>query len=149
MAKSRRLHDYDYSSNGAYFITICTKNKQHLLCSIQAPLREDKAPTVHMSALGTITEDAILKIPGIEKYVIMPNHVHLIIRQEGGNSVSSKIRLMKSVVTAKAKQAIWQDLFYDHVIRDELDYQIKWKYIDDNPAKWSSDEYYSGNSLQK
>ena len=140
--KAIRLTEYDYAAPGAYFITICTKNKAKILCSIQAPENEAEAPKIHLTPLGTIIETAMQNIPGMETYVVMPNHVHMIILNRDHTDISAKVRLFKSVVARKTGMKIWQTSFYDHVIRDESDFQIKWKYIDDNPAKWASDEYY-------
>ena len=136
-----RLREYDYSTNGAYFVTICTKEKKHILSTvidhgIEAPAE------IRLSEIGMIAESYIRTIPGIDKYVIMPNHVHMIIIKNNGKPLSSDIRSFKGLTTKKAGNSIWQDYYYDHVIRNETDYQIKWKYIDDNPAKWASDEYY-------
>ena len=39
-------------------------------------------------------------------------------------------------------QTVWQDKYYDHVIRDENDFQVKYQYICDNPIKWAEDEYF-------
>ena len=141
--KKLRLQDFDYSTNGAFFLTICTKQKQKLLCEIKTPAVEGDAPILTLTPVGTIVAEATEKIPGIDKYVIMPNHVHMIVFQEDGKNIPTKIRLWKSVITAKCGRSIWQDSYYDHVIRNEMDYQIKWKYIDDNPMKWASDEYYT------
>ena len=92
---------------------------------------------------GVVVDELIQKIPGIDKYVIMPNHVHLIVfNDESGVSISRKIQYFKSNVTRALGRSIWQREYYDHVIRGEEDYRVKWKYIDDNPAKWSSDELY-------
>ena len=48
----------------------------------------------------------------------------------------------KGSVTNQDKKSIWQKGFYDHIIRDEYDYQVKWQYIDDNPIKWAEDELH-------
>ena len=92
--------------------------------------------------MGKIVDEAIRKIPGIDKYVIMPNHVHLILWNQDQGNVATKIKVFKNVVAGKSGRKIWQTSYYDHVIRDDSDFLIKWKYIDDNPAKWASDEYY-------
>ena len=81
--KPTRLKDYDYSSEGAYFITICTKNKQKILCDIVGDGAHD-VPKINLSPMGEIVEKYILstnKIPEltVDKYVIMPNHIHLIL----------------------------------------------------------------------
>ena len=65
----------------------------------------------------------------------------MILFQQDGKSVSGKIQLWKRVIAGKLKQSIWQTSFYDHVIRDEADYLVKWNYIEENPIKWVSDEY--------
>lgn len=36
---------------------------------------------------------------------------------------------------------LWQRSYYDHIIRDEKDFLIRWNYIDTNPARWGEDEY--------
>ena len=72
----------------------------------------------------------------------MPNHVHMIVFNEPGESISKKIQSWKVLIGKEVGARIWQRSFYDHLIRDEQDYLIKWKYVDDNPQKWSSDRYY-------
>lgn len=83
--KNIRLNDYNYSSNGAYFITICTKNKENLLwknvgANCVRPL--DQLP---LSKIGIVIENEIYKLNTVyenikvDKYQIMPNHIHLII----------------------------------------------------------------------
>lgn len=58
-------------------------------------------------------------------------------------SAPTIIGSFKRAVSMKIGKSIWQKSYYDHVIRDEYDYQIKWQYIDDNPAKWSKDKMYN------
>ena len=136
-----RLREYDYSQNGAYFVTICTYQKRHTLAKIiDRGIQE--TPEIVLTEVGNIAESFLKSIPGIDKYVIMPNHIHMIIIKNNGKPLASDIRSFKGLSSKKAGYSIWQDYYYDHVIRDEADYQIKWKYIDDNPAKWASDEYY-------
>ena len=91
--KPNRLKDYDYSQNGAYFITICTEGRQRLLGSIYAdagalvPRVGDDAhivppspgAEVHLSEYGAVVNKYLLRITGVDKYVIMPNHVHMIV----------------------------------------------------------------------
>ena len=82
----------------------------------------------------------------------MPNHIHMILRIEGGHgpmwasaptqSVSTRIRSFKALVSKEVGRPIWQRSFYDHVIRNEADYLRIWEYIDNNPACWAEDEYY-------
>ena len=110
-------------------------------------------PQVYLSPYGRIVERYIKTIPGIDKYVIMPNHVHLIIRIDAAKgpmwasaptqSLSSRIRSFKTLVSKEIGRSLWQRSYYDHVIRNEADYLRIWQYIDENPAKWTEDEYYS------
>ena len=89
--------------------------------------------------------------PGVtvDKYVVMPNHVHmiLVLPADGGRAlraptVSRIVRAWKETVTKMLGEAIWQKSFYDHIIRDENDYLRIWTYIHTNPAKWAEDTYY-------
>ena len=113
-----------------------------VLCSIREPEMEADAPKTVLSEIGTVVERFTDSMPGIDKYVIMPNHVHLIVMNQPGETISQKIRSWKILISKEIGKSIWQRSFYDHVIRDERDYLTKWKYIDDNPIKWASDEYY-------
>ena len=141
--KRMRLPDYDYTATGAYYLTLCTQNKEKILCRIIPPDREGEAPRIILSPIGKRVEEMIQKIPGIDKYVIMPNHVHMIVmNDDSGFPLSRKIQYFKSNLTRIIGRSIWQREYYDHIIRNELDYQTKWKYIDDNPAKWADDDYY-------
>ena len=152
--KHARLKDYDYSQNGAYYITMCTKDKQQLLWEADSVGARSARPA--LTRAGKIIETAINGIsthyPMIEvdKYVIMPNHIHIILiisnngRALRAPTISTIINQMKGYVTKQIGRPIWQKLFHDHVIRDEKDYQTKWRYIDENPAKWADDEYYCG-----
>lgn len=154
-----RLKHYDYSQNGCYFVTICTKDKACILCKIGA------GQDVEMSDLGQIVDLHIKGLTShysdidIPKYVIMPNHIHLLIfkkfAESGGMSslaergVSSSptlqtiIRSFKTYITRKIGFSIWQDSYYEHIVRNEEDYLRIWQYLDDNPVKWAEDKYYT------
>lgn len=90
----------------------------------------------------------------IEKYIIMPNHIHMaILLQSGGLGnppLQDIVGRMKSYTTKRYNQilhtenkALWQRSFYDHIIRDENEYLKVWQYIDTNPLKWQEDQYYT------
>ena len=70
-----RLKDYDYSKNGAYFITICTENNEHILGSINNQLP-------NMTRQGGIVKECWLALPLhycnciLDELIVMPNHVH-------------------------------------------------------------------------
>ena len=85
----------------------------------------------------------------IKKYVIMPNHIHLIImisnvidgRPEDAPTVSRIMQQFKGAVSKKVGFPVWQKSFFDHVIHSEQEYAEVWRYIDENPLKWQEDEY--------
>ena len=159
--KHSRLKTYDYTNSGCYFITFCTKDRTHVLSSIvgRGALTP---PRVELTNIGKIAAEVIERTsvvyPGIsiDNYVIMPNHVHLLIRispvdggvraprptENGSVSITEVIKAMKSITTRKIGTKIWQTSFYDHVIRNDEDYQTRFRYIKENPAKWQQDKYY-------
>lgn len=99
--KNIRLQGYDYSQNGAYFITVCVKDRYHLLWDdgvrtdggrMDDGGRTQFAPTgepPQLSDIGATIDNEINKIPEIcknvkiDKYVIMPNHIHMIVLIDG------------------------------------------------------------------
>ncbi len=164
--KPNRLKSFDYTSNGAYFITICVKDRRCILSRISVGADIIRPYQVLLTQNGHIVDKAIRAIPfhydnvSVDHYVIMPNHVHLLLRidKSGGRiisaptdadigeqavSVSTIIGSLKRFVSRNLGYSIWQKGFYDHIIRDDRDYQIHWQYIENNPAKWAQDEYYT------
>ncbi len=154
--KPNRLPEYDYSQNRAYFITICTQGRKEILSKIVGDGAHD-VPRVELSDYGKITEQYILSVDRtkksacVNKYVIMPNHVHLIITIEeyqrcgkmiSSPTVSTVIGQMKRYASKQAGISLWQRSFHDHVIRGERDYQKIWAYIDENPYHWREDCFY-------
>ena len=156
--KSPRLKDYDYSQNGYYFVTICSHNKQHIFSNI---VGQGLAPAENkLTEYGNIAKQELLDLENrykikIDKYVIMPNHIHAIIVIEGAAAgaspcptLSDIICTFKSMVTRRchnlsSKQKIWQTSFHDHIIRDKKDYLKIWNYIDTNPQKCGEDCFYT------
>ena len=136
------MKNFDYSSVNYYFITICTWDKN---CIFGNPGQ--------LNSLGEIARQGILEIeshfPGItvDKYVVMPNHVHTILVLDGSVDLSVAIGLYKSYVTRKIHEIhsnlkVWQSSFHDHVIRNQASYEKIWLYIDANPDNWSKDCFY-------
>ena len=139
--KRNRIEGFDYSLPGRYFITFCTKDREKFLGTI--PFVEDLTNAcVVLSKVGELTLDAILSISSsyptvrVDRYVIMPDHVHLLIRlQEGSTSVSRIVSQTKRKVSLAAGQSIWQSGYYDHIIRNERDYDETIQYIENNVKK--------------
>ena len=163
--KPIRLKNYDYSAPGAYIITICTREKRCILSEIVKPDGRDVGeglapPVVRLSAVGRVAEEQVLSLssrfPGlsIDDYVIMPNHIHLLVslhRDPGGASPSptAGTNVVNAVRTLKSLPArlsgtgpLWQRSYYDHIIRNEDDYRQIAEYIEANPARWVEDRFY-------
>ena len=142
--KKIRLQYWDYSHPGAYFVTLCTLGKKPLLSRII--LTYDYAEVV-LTQFGTIAEKHLSRIPGIDQYVIMPNHIHLIVCLDE-NSTGRKLTLpqligsCKSCISRELGRSIWQRSYYEHVIRNTQDYLTHVKYIEENPINWIYDKYY-------
>ena len=154
--KINRLQNYDYSENGAYFITICTQNRAQILSKIVGDGAHD-VPKTSLTDIGKIVDKKIVStnnIPDItvDKYVIMPNHIHIILIVDNNgtskapsptnNVISHAVSTLKRFVNKEIGYNVFQRSFYDHVIRDEEDYLSIWNYIDTNPHKWQQDKYY-------
>ena len=153
--KKNRLSNYDYSQNGAYFITICTENRKCLLSTIVGANMERPAYS-QLTAAGKTVEEAIREIPAhypnvrLEKYVIMPNHVHLLLmidtlpgRPMVAPTVSRVIQQMKGHVTKRIGRSLFQKSFHDRIIRSDAEYDMIWEYIDTNPLRWELDCFYT------
>ena len=154
--KSNRLTAYHYSQYGFYFLTLCTKDKKPILCDIRESNIFEQ-PKITFSKFGIIVKNQICAQQNfysdihIEKYVIMPNHIHMIVCISEDTAPASTpandripffISTLKRFTNKEAETDLWQRSYHDHVIRNDTDYQKIWKYIDDNPAKWNSDCFY-------
>ncbi len=163
--KSPRLPEYDYSQQGAYFVTVCIQDRQGLLGEIlNGEMRLNQA--------GRMVEKWWKKLEGnfpaikTDCYVIMPNHFHGIIiitedtlprlttLQQGahmGAPLQKTLQWFKTMATneyihgvkehgwPQFKGSLWQRSFYDHVIRnDEALNRIR-EYIKYNPQRWDLD----------
>ena len=146
--KKIRLDKYDYSSTGSYFLTICVDKHKNILWNKSAEMISCNDILLPLSDYGIIVNDAVKQITVhypdvyVDKYVIMPNHLHLILIIGASNSdckscnVSSIINQLKGAVTKKIGFSIWQKSYYDHIIRGENDYNEICSYIENNPYKW-------------
>jgi len=161
--RSIRLKGYDYSQPGAYFITICTHDKEPIFGHVI-----DR--NVHLNEFGKVVEKEWLKTFDMRKilkldiYVIMPNHFHgIIIISDGtgtpqraptneqfgkpvSNSIPGIIRLFKSTATKQINQIrqtpgreLWQRNYYEHIIRNENELDQVREYIINNPLQWQFD----------
>jgi REP element-mobilizing transposase RayT len=165
--RSIRLKDYDYSRRGAYFVTVCTRNKQPLFGEIIDGV-------MHQNDVAEIARKYWLEIPNhfsnvtLDQFVIMPNHVHGIIvitddmvgakhasplrsyktKIHGAKpkSLGTIIASFKSATTKQINLLLktpgnphWQRNYYEHIIRNEQELNKIKRYIINNPPRWEYD----------
>lgn len=151
--KKNRLKGYDYSSNASYFLTICSDKRQEIFSQIVFD-NTVGANIVRLSKIGQKIENCILKTEEIypcvfvDNYIIMPNHIHLILtidtrrRPMVAPTVATVIKQFKGAASKEAGTSIWQKGYYDHIIRNENDFNETMKYITFNAQKWDEDKYF-------
>lgn len=134
--KSNRLMGYDYSQNGAYFITVCIQDRQTLLGEISVksnPTHPEDTAVLIPSELGRFM---IIAIDNVTYHEQMPYETLVL------PTVSRIIKQWKGVITKKAGFSPWQKSFHDHIIRNTRDYMHIREYIENNPAQWELDCFY-------
>ena len=140
--KSPRLKNFDYATPTAYFVTMCTYQKACLFGLPDQP-----------NQMGRIAAEAIETIPmhfsgvQIEKSVVMPNHVHMLVQLSGSVRLSALVGSYKASVSKQIHQInpsviVWQRSYHDHVIRTPRAWEEIWTYIDQNPLRWELDCFY-------
>lgn len=169
--KTPRMQEADYNREGTYFITICTQNRRCILSRIVGNGDFDR-PKIELTKYGEIAEKYIQQLDSfysnisIEDYVIMPNHIHILIflketedlnvpleGQSGtpiptnllrANSTFSQfISTFKRFCNKEYGENIWQGRSYDHIIRSQEDYDQHLRYIYENPTYWHFDKLYN------
>ena len=160
--KHPRLDNYDYSSAGAYFVTICTQNRRCVLSRIVGRgLAPAETTEIEYTLFGEIAEKQLFLLEerypylAVDKYVIMPNHIHVIMilsgRAAGASprpTIADIVCAYKSLTTRECKKngfegILFQTSFYEHIIRGREDYEEIVKYIYENPLQWYYDELYA------
>ena len=156
--KHPRLKHYAYSTAGAYFITICTHNRRCLFSHI---VGRGLAPAeIQYTTYGKIAEEQLFllekRYPSlkIDRYVIMPNHIHaiLLLEETAGiapcPTITDIVCAYKSLTTRACKKAkpvdkLFQNSFYEHVICGREDYDEIAEYIVNNPKQWELDKLFT------
>ncbi|MBQ8546495.1 MAG: transposase [Clostridia bacterium] len=155
--KHPRLKGFNYESNGAYFLTICTQNRRNVLSKI---VGRGLAPAeVVLTKYGEIAREQLFEIEkrfpnaSVDFYVIMPNHIHIVLLIDNSAGASPRPTVMDIIcayksLTTKAcreegfKGKLFQTSFHDHIIRNREEYEEISKYIYENPINWQDDELY-------
>jgi putative transposase len=148
--KPTAIPHYDYSQPGAYFITLCVEKRRPILGKI------DSSPQVVLSSIGKIVSDVWYSLPqrfpcldAISQsiFVVMPDHIHGILQiTAGGASPSPTLHQIlgsfKSITTIETNrllgtpgQKLWQRSAYEHILRNQQDFDEAAGYIAENPAR--------------
>ena len=156
--RSTRLKNYDYARDGAYFVTICAQHKEYMFGNI-IDGKMILNPAGEMIKKWLFELKNKFKNIELDEYIIMPNHIHLIIfilnniaRNENQNGIPQIVQWLKTMTTNEyirnVKQnnwkpfdkKIWQRNYYDRVICNEKELDEIRKYIFENPLKWELDK---------
>lgn len=156
-----RLKDFDYSTPGYYFITICTHNRHKYFGTITNG-------SSHLSNAGQVAREVIDQIPAqfqsvsIDCSVVMPNHIHVLIgncvrlNDSGHVNIADVIHWLKSTVHQRYRSGvrqlgwkpydkrIWQEGFHDHIVRNDRELETLRGYVSDNEEMWDKDRFYDG-----
>lgn len=147
---------YNYNQVGAYFITICAQKMQCIFGTIK-PCPVNIKPQVTLSKYGQILQVLLNSFNDyyddkrIVNYIIMPNHLHLILQIEVEDNtkkttqnatVPMTISTIKRLANQRAGTQLFQRSYHDRIIRNEIEYKKIWNYIDNNPLMWHDDRYY-------
>jgi putative transposase len=148
--RSIRLPNYDYSSDGLYFVTICTRDR---LC-LFGQIIDTK---MHLSDTGKIVDEVWSVMFGCVEadttWIVMPNHLHGIITIDdqviaagAGKSLGRKVGAFKTATTNRVNEIratpgarLWQRGFHEHIVRDDRSFANIVRYIEDNPFRWGND----------
>ena len=146
--KPTRLPKYDYSQNGCYFVTVCVQDRKPILSRIVGGDDLGAPKEIRLKPYGKIAEKYIRSIETaygcvkVENYIIMPNHIHLLILidtygapRSSPPTLSAVIGAWKRLVNKEIGQNIWQRSFYDEIIKSETQYFRAWEYIEFNALK--------------
>ena len=148
--KPNRLTAFSYNTPGAYFITVCTAQRGNVFWQDVGAII-DRPENVPLNQTGKIVDACIREIPkrypavSLDHYVVMPDHIHLIVRinadvngrMVSAPTVSTVVGSMKRSITKQIGRSIWQKSFYEHGIRNQQDYDEIWEYIENNPLKYT------------
>ena len=139
----------------------------------QQPAASSDGPLVRLTPAGGTVRELIERIPavyrnaGVDCYTIMPDHVHMVIWlrsgsadgvgvcREGGDGPAGGpgptglpgiVGAVKSLTTRRLGESIWQDHYYDHIIRSQEELRNVRQYIQNNPLQWLLNQEHDGHS---
>lgn len=144
--KNIRWANYDYTLPGYYFITIVTYKRKTILSKV-------KDGEIYLSVIGREINRCLREIHKkfitvrVDDFVIMPNHIHFIIENNGKESIAKVVRTIKALTSCQYTKQIkdndaklWQRNYFDRVIRNERELCFVRNYIFKNPQRWDKDK---------
>lgn len=163
---SARRVGWDYGSNAAYFVTLCTAQRAH-------DFGEIRSGTMHLTPLGHVARQEWAEVPiyyafvRLDAWIVMPNHTHALIvidkpdeppttepnrfGSQSGN-LAAIVRGYKISVTRYARQQdipfTWQPRYHDHIVRNANEHERIVEYIRTNPQRWAEDRFYESSEKQ-
>jgi len=142
-----RLPGFDYSQPGAYFVTICARNRQYLFGEIVDGRIIPNEITQAVGSCWNVIPDHFPKVT-LDACIVMPNHLHgILLFTEpvvAGHARPPQVVIgsFKSAASRKAGSNIWQRGYWERVLRNERELNTARHYIDDNPFHYSKDKEY-------
>jgi REP element-mobilizing transposase RayT len=158
--RSIRMPGFDYSQPGSYYVTLVTHNRMCLFGIIQSA-------KMHLNLVGQCVESYLLSLHthfpiNLDAWIIMPNHVHILMtinqpvsapqsdilpKSSHAGTLGAIVQNIKSVTTRRVNSLnnlsqipLWQRNYYEHIIRDQDDFERIREYIQENPSTWQNDE---------
>ena len=157
-----RLKDYDYSTSGYYFVTICTHNRLHYFGSI-TDARLSLTPAGIMAARSIEDCPSQLASVCIDSFVVMPNHIHVLIgisvrveNESQSDNLIAVVHWLKSTTHQRYREGVrkhdwkpfegmvWQEGYHDHIVRNDQELETLRAYIATNVERWGEDRFYDG-----
>ena len=165
------MKNYDYSQNGAYYITICAQDRLNIFGEIRTGIAVGAdlvSARVNLNRAGQMIERIYIETVSLfndvvsDNYIVMPNHLHCILsiqqradtRSAPTATICSVIQAFKSKTTVEYingiksgiyppfNKRIWQRNYYEEIIKNEERYREIWQYIDETPIRLNEDEDY-------
>lgn len=155
-----RLKGFDYRTPGYYFITICQKDRLRLFSHIDEGGSNHLSPSGQMLASTTLGITRQFPTVKIDAFVIMPNHVHILLGMNLAESTKEPESVIDVIHWWKTKTtnqygwgvrsddwpryagSLWQEGYHDRIVRDQRELEYIRYYIEQNPARWGQDTFF-------
>lgn len=154
-----RLKGFDYRTPGYYFITICEKDRRNLFSRVSNQSLS-YSPAGHMLVGATHEISFRFRNTELDTYIVMPNHVHLLLGVnlkdllQEQDSLIDAVGWWKTVTTKRYIEGVnllgwprfdgklWQEGYHDRIVRDQRELDYIRHYIEQNPVRWEEDTFY-------